>query len=118
MKTLILGATENKERYAYKAINNLIANNHQVVAIGAKKGMALDVVIETEKLPFHGIDTVSIYLNPKIQKEYYDYIIALKPRRVIFNPGTENEELYQLLTKNNIAFEESCTLVLLATNQY
>ena len=80
--------------------------------------MAIDVAIETEKLPFHGIDTVSLYLNPKAQKEYYDYIISLKPRRVIFNPGTENEEFYELLKVNNIAFEESCTLVLLATNQY
>jgi hypothetical protein len=118
MKTLILGATENKERYAYKAINNLIAKSHQVVAIGARKGMALDVIIETEKMSFQGIDTVSLYLNSKAQKEYYEYVISLKPRRVIFNPGTENEEFYDLLRKNNISFEESCTLVLLATNQY
>jgi len=118
MKTLILGATENKERYAYKAINNLIAKSHQVVAIGARKGMALDVIIETEKMSFQGIDTVSLYLNSKAQKEYYEYVISLKPRRVIFNPGTENGEFYDLLRKNNISFEESCTLVLLATNQY
>jgi uncharacterized protein len=118
MKTLIIGATTNKERYAYKAIDSLIAKSHQVVAIGSKKGMALDVIIETEKLPFHAIDTVSLYVNPKAQKEYYDYIVSLEPRRVIFNPGTENVEFYEILKKNNIAFEESCTLVLLATNQY
>jgi predicted CoA-binding protein len=118
MKTLVIGASTNKERYSYKAINNLIAKSHQVVAIGAKKGMVLDIPIETEKLDFHAIDTVTLYLNPKGQKEYYDYILSLKPRRVIFNPGTENEEFYKILKAHQIAFEESCTLVLLATNQY
>lgn len=118
MKTLVIGATTNKERYAYKAIHNLIDKSHQVVAIGAKKGIALDIKIETEKIPFQGIDTVTLYINPKIQSEYYDYIISLHPRRIIFNPGTENPEFYTLLQENNIEFEASCTLVLLATNQY
>lgn len=118
MKTLVLGATTNKDRYAYKAIHNLIGKSHQVVAIGAKKGMALDIPIETEKIPFHGIDTVTLYLNPLHQREYYDYIIGLHPRRVIFNPGTENPEFYTLLKENNIAYEVACTLVLLSTNQY
>lgn len=118
MKTLVLGATTNKERYAYKAIHNLTDKSHQVVAVGTKEGMALDVKIETSKVPFHGIDTVTIYLNPKKQEEYYDYIISLHPRRVIFNPGTENPEFYEILKKHNIDFEVACTLVLLATNQY
>jgi predicted CoA-binding protein len=118
MKTLVIGASTNKERYSYKAINNLIAKSHQVVAIGVKKGMVMDIPIETEKFDFHAVDTVSIYLNPKSQQEYYEYILSLKPRRVIFNPGTENEEFYKILKANHIAFEESCTLVLLATNQY
>ena len=118
MKTLVLGATTNKDRYAYKAIHNLVGKSHQVVAIGLKKGMALDVQIETEKIPFHGIDTITLYLNAVNQREYYDYIISLNPRRVIFNPGTENPELYKLLDENNINYEIACTLVLLATNQY
>ncbi|VXB50233.1 CoA-binding protein [Flavobacterium sp. 9AF] len=118
MKTLVIGATTNKERYAYKAIHNLVGKTHQVVAIGAKKGMALDVTIETEKIPFKGIDTVTLYINPLVQREYYDYIISLQPRRVIFNPGTENPEFYTLLDENNIQYEVACTLVLLATNQY
>jgi len=118
MKTLVLGATTNKERYAYKAIHSLINKSHQVVAIGTKEGMALDVKIETTKIPFHGIDTVTLYLNPKNQEEYYDYVISLKPRRVVFNPGTENPEFYEILKQNNIQFEVACTLVLLATNQY
>ncbi len=118
MKTLVLGATTNKERYAYKAIHALTDNSHQVVAVGAKDGMALDVKIETSKVPFIGIDTVTLYLNPKNQQEYYDYIVSLHPRRVIFNPGTENPEFYEILEQNNIDFEVACTLVLLATKQY
>lgn len=118
MKTLVIGATTNRDRYAYKAIQSLINKSHQVVAIGAKEGMALDVNIETIKFPFTGVDTVTLYLNPKNQEEYYNYIISLKPRRVIFNPGTENPEFYEKLKQNNIEFEIACTLVLLATNQY
>jgi hypothetical protein len=57
-------------------------------------------------------------LAPSRQKEYYDYIIELKPKRVIFNPGTENIELAQLLAQANIDWENACTLVLLSTNQY
>jgi predicted CoA-binding protein len=118
MKTLVIGATTNKDRYAYKAIQSLINKSHQVVAIGTKEGMALDVNIEITNLPFTGIDTVTLYLNPKNQEEYYDYIISLKPRRVLFNPGTENPAFYKILKQNNIEFEIACTLVLLATNQY
>ena len=80
--------------------------------------MALDITIETEKIPFKGVDTVTLYINPTVQREYYDYIISLHPRRVIFNPGTENPEFYTLLEENDIQYEVACTLVLLATNQY
>ena len=118
MKTLVIGASTNKERYSYKAIHSLVDKSHQVVAIGAKKGMAFDIPIETEKIDFHGVDTVTLYLNPKAQQEYYDYILSLKPRRVIFNPGTENPEFYSILDTNGIQYEVACTLVLLATNQY
>jgi predicted CoA-binding protein len=118
MKTLVLGASTNKERYSYKAIHSLVDKSHQVVAIGAKAGIAFDIPIEKEHLDFQGIDTVTLYLNPKRQEEYYDYIVSLKPRRVIFNPGTENPELYKILEENNIESEVACTLVLLATNQY
>ena len=118
MKTLVLGATTNKDRYAYKAIHSLVDRSHQVVAIGKDGGMALDVKIETTKVPFSGVDTVTLYLNPKNQQEYYDYIVSLKPRRVVFNPGTENPEFYEILKQNNIEVEIACTLVLLATHQY
>ncbi len=118
MKTLVLGASTNKERYSYKAIHYLINKSHQVVAIGAKKGMAFDIPIETEKVAFQAIDTVTLYLNSTTQEAYYDYILSLKPRRVIFNPGTENPEFYKILQAHNIQYEVACTLVLLSTNQY
>ncbi len=118
MKTLVIGASTNKERYSYKAIHSLVDKSHQVVAIGSKKGMAFDIPIETEKLDFQAIDTITLYLNPIAQEAYYDYILSLKPRRVIFNPGTENSTFYKLLAANNIQYEVACTLVLLATNQY
>jgi hypothetical protein len=89
-----------------------------VVAIGAQKGIAFDVPIETEKIAFQGIDTVTLYINTKVQPDYYDYIVSLHPRRVIFNPGTENPEFYPILKANNISYEVACTLVMLATNQF
>jgi hypothetical protein len=89
-----------------------------VLALGKKKGAIGNIIIETEKLPFENIDTVTLYLNPNNQKEYYDYIISLHPKRIIFNPGTENEELEELAQKNGIITEEACTLVLLSTNQF
>lgn len=118
MKTLVIGASSNKERYSYKAIQNLVHKNHQIVAIGSKEDKIFDISIASEKIDFLGVDTVTLYINAAVQKDYYDYIIALRPRRVIFNPGTENPDFYLLLKKNNILYEIACTLVLLATNQY
>lgn len=118
MKTLVIGASTNKDRYSYKAIQNLVDKSHQVVAIGAQKGIAFDVPIETDKIQFQAIDTVTLYINSKVQSEYYEYILSLHPRRIIFNPGTENPEFYSILKENNISYEVACTLVMLATNQF
>lgn len=117
-KTLVLGASLNPSRYSYMAINKLTSNNYKVVAIGSRKGEVAGVSIIKEKKLFDGIDSITLYLNQERQKEYYEYIISLKPNRVIFNPGTENPELYKLLGENNILAEVACTLVLLSTNQY
>lgn len=118
MKTLVLGASENPERYSNKAVNSLLSKKHEVVAIGSKPGKIQEVMIGTEQGNFEDIDTVTLYLNPKRQIEYYDYIVNLKPRRVVFNPGTENPEFYEILHRNNIETEVACTLVLLSTGQY
>ena len=117
-KTLVLGATTNPSRYANIAINRLVRNDVPTVAIGLRKGEVAEVQIENEKLPFEDIHTVTLYLGPPRQAEYYDYIVSLQPERVIFNPGTENPEFYQLLQKNNIEVEVACTLILLSTKQY
>jgi predicted CoA-binding protein len=117
-KTLVIGASLKVERYSNIAIKRLRSYNHPVKAFGLKPGKVGDVTIDTELIDYDAIDTVTLYLNPKRQEDYYDYIISLKPKRVIFNPGTENPEFYKLLKENSIEFEVACTLVLLATNQY
>ncbi|MCH3882498.1 CoA-binding protein [Tenacibaculum aquimarinum] len=116
--TLVLGASLKTERYSNKAIKKLIAHKYAVEAIGLREGEVGGVFINKEKIKFSTIDTVTLYLNPSRQEEYYDYIISLAPRRVIFNPGTENFEFMKLLKEHKIESEIACTLVLLATNQY
>ncbi|ESU27283.1 hypothetical protein FLJC2902T_19860 [Flavobacterium limnosediminis JC2902] len=117
-KTLVLGASVRPERYAFMAVNSLVEKGHSVVGIGHTVGEVAGVKIQTKHIPLKNIDTVTLYLNPVRQREYYNYIVGLKPKRVIFNPGTENPEFYQLLKANNIKVDVACTLVLLSTNQY
>ncbi len=117
-KTLVLGASLKTNRYSNIAIHKLVDNNHGVVAIGLKKGNVSGVEIQTDTKELVDIDTVTLYLNPLRQQPYYEYIVSLDPRRVIFNPGTENSEFYQILKTANIAVEVACTLVLLSTDQY
>ena len=117
-KTLVLGASDNPSRYSYLAVNRLRSYGHPVVAIGKKNAMVADVPIEKQKKDWNDVDTVTLYLNPTHQQQYYDYILSLKPKRIIFNPGAENDELADLATKNGITPIEACTLVLLSTNQY
>lgn len=117
-KTLVLGASTKPERYAFKAITMLAEKGHSVLAIGQNAGEVAGIKIKTKAIPLSNIDTISLYLNPARQRDYYNYIVEAKPKRVIFNPGTENPELAQLLELNNIKSEVACTLVLLTTNRY
>src|SRR5258708_2109360 len=117
-KTLVLGASDNPERYSYLAVNRLRKNGHPVIAIGSKKVTVADVEVDTEKKPLENVDTVTLYLNPKNQEPYYDYILSLHPHRIIFNPGAENDTLAKLAKANGIEPVEACTLVLLSTGQY
>ena len=118
MKTLVIGASANPQRYSFLAINKLLDHNHEVEAIGLKNDTVASVKIQTGFPKLESIHTVTMYVNPTHQKEYYDYIIGLKPQRIIFNPGTENPEFYDILKQNNIAYEAACTLVLLSINQF
>ena len=117
--TLILGASTNTERYSNKAFYKLKAASHTVFALGSRAGVIGDTKIYTEhQSEWKNVDTVTLYLSPVRQETYYDYLINLKPRRVVFNPGTENKKLESLLHEAGIETELACTLVLLATNQY
>lgn len=117
-KTLVLGASDNPARYSYLAIQRLRSNGHPVIGIGRKNTKVADVNIEKEKMPVTDVDTVTLYLNPTHQQEYYDYILSLQPKRIIFNPGTENDELIGMAKEKNIQTLEACTLVMLSTGQY
>jgi predicted CoA-binding protein len=117
-KTVVLGASPNPDRYSYLAVNRLKAHGHSVVAIGKKAGTINGEKIITDHPAVENVDTVTLYLNAQNQKQYYDYILSLHPKRIIFNPGAENDELGSLALKNNIRPTEACTLVLLSTNQY
>lgn len=117
-KTIVFGASAKPERYAYLAVQKLKEKGHEVLAFGNKEGEVFGVNIDTKPANYKEIHTVTLYLSPENQKQYYQYIISLKPKRVIFNPGTENTEFYQILKAAGIPYEASCTLVLLSTNQY
>lgn len=117
-KTLVLGATTNPARYSYLAVNKLRDKGHDVVAIGRHTGKVKDVEVVADKKPIENLDTVTLYLNANNQKPYYNYILSQKPKRIIFNPGAENDELEHLAKENNITTQHACTLVLLSTGQY
>jgi predicted CoA-binding protein len=117
-KTVVLGASSNPARYSFLAVQRLRAHNHPVVAIGRRVGQVSDVHISKEYLSEIGVDTVTLYLNPRNQVEYYDYILSLHPKRIIFNPGTENDDLVRKAKENNIKPVIGCTLVMLSTGQY
>lgn len=117
-KTLIIGATTNPGRYAHAAAHRLAQRGHPIVQIGLREGMVAGEPISTEKVMYPDIDTVTLYLGPRNQPEYYDYILSLRPRRVIFNPGTENEVFEKQLSGAGVEAVEACTLVMLSTGQY
>lgn len=119
-KTVILGASDNPARYAQIALEMLKEYNHPVVPMGIHGGeFRGETILDLKEKPFvHDVDTVTLYLSPKNQKEWYEYILSLQPKRIIFNPGTENQELIELAGKDDIEAVIGCTLVMLRTGQY
>ncbi len=117
-KTLIIGASTNPERYAFMAAHRLVNHGHPIEMLGLNEGIVAGQAIHTDRPTFSDIDTVTLYIGPRHQPEWYAYITKLMPKRVIFNPGTENSEFEQLLTKNGITPIEACTLVLLSIGTY
>ncbi len=116
--TAVFGSSTKQMRYSNKAINKLRQYGHSVVALGLREGVIADVEIQTGQPELEGIHTISMYLGSQNQPEYYDYIRALKPKRVIFNPGTENSEFANLLRNDQIEVVEYCTLVMLDSAMY
>lgn len=116
--TLVIGASEKPERYSNKAIRKLKQHGHKIAAIGNRSGSVDGIPFSTERTSFQDIDTVTLYIGPAHQDEYMDYVISLKPQRIIFNPGTENEDFERKAKEHGIETMEACTLVLLGTGQY
>ena len=117
-KTLVVGASINPERYAYKAIQLLVKNEIEVVPMGVKPGFVANLLIVSPLIVQVNIHTITLYLGASKQEPYYDFILKINPKRVLFNPGTENPKLAKLLNEKGILWENACTLVLLSTNQY
>lgn len=117
-KTAIIGASDNHERYSFKAAHMLVEKGHEILPLGVKKGTVAGMQIINDRPKLNGVDTVTLYVNPEIQKQWYDFVLELKPKRIIFNPGTENPEFEKMAIDKGIEVIEACTLVLLASNQY
>ncbi|MFT2007574.1 CoA-binding protein [Pontibacter sp. 13R65] len=118
-KTLVLGATDNPSRFAYRAVQRLQQHGHPVVPVGIRKGeVGGQPIITDKKQTIEDVDTVTLYVGPQNQPSWYDYILSLKPKRIIFNPGTENRELEKMAQNANIETLYDCTLVMLATDSY
>ncbi len=112
-KTLVLGASPNPLRFSYKAIHKLIKYGHPVIPMGIKKDKVAGMTIVNNQPHFTNIHTITLYIGPQKQPPYYDYLLSLKPERIIFNPGTENEDFMNLCRANGIEVVEHCTLIML-----
>lgn len=120
MKTVIIGATPNQSRYAFMAAEMLNQYKHEMVPVGIKSGEVFGKpILDIRQKPvIDDVHTVTLYIGPQHQAEWYDYILNLKPKRIIFNPGTENSEFEKLAEDHEIEVLEACTLVMLRTGQY
>ncbi|WP_242918895.1 CoA-binding protein [Pontibacter liquoris] len=118
-KTVVLGATDNPSRYAYRAVHKLQQHGHEVVPVGIRKGeVGGEKIINDKNEEITDVDTVTLYVGPQNQPDWYEYILSLNPKRIIFNPGTENPELERKAAQKNIQTLHHCTLVMLATDSY
>jgi len=117
-KTVILGASPNPVRFSHKAVKSLLRHDQEVVALGFREGLIAEEEIQLGMPPIEEVDTVSIYIGSSRQSDYYDYILSLKPKRVIFNPGTVNPEFMARLKREGIEPVAECMLVLLSEGDY
>ncbi len=117
-KTVVLGATDNPSRFAYRAVHKLTQYGHEVVPVGIRKGQVAGLPIDTDRKEVADVDTVTLYVGPQNQPAWYDYILNLKPKRIIFNPGTENPVLERKAAEQNIETLHHCTLIMLSVGEY
>ncbi|NNF36291.1 MAG: CoA-binding protein [Saprospiraceae bacterium] len=117
-KTLVFGASLNPMRVSHQAVQRLAAKGLRVVAIGGRHGFINDVPIHREYQEWKDIHTITLYMGYKRQSEHIDYFLSLKPKRIIFNPGAENHELFMDAKEQGIEVLNACTLVMLSTGQY
>lgn len=118
MKVLVFGATDKPSRYAYLATTMLLDYGHEIVLLGKREATIFDQKILTETPKIDDIHTITMYVNPRNQENFEDYLIGLNPKRIIFNPGTENLSLESKAHEAGIETERACTLVMLRTNQF
>ncbi len=116
--TVVIGASPSEERYSYKATVRLLEHGHTVYPVGLRAGKIRDLEIITGRPALQDIDTVTLYVGPANQPAWYDYILSLKPKRLVFNPGAENRELFDLALQHHIEPVEACTLVMLSIGNY
>ena len=117
-KTLLIGATLNPDREAYHVMKLFGIKHFPLVAIGLKEGMLDDLKIDTGFPAYENIHTITLYVGAKNQVPYYDYIVSLKPKRLIFNPGAENKELLVLAKENGIDAFNACTRTMLTVGNF
>lgn len=117
-KTVVIGASPNEQRYSYRAVQMLVKAGHDVIPLGKRKGNIEGQEIITDFEHHHSIDTITMYVGAHNQSEYYDYIMNLNPKRIIFNPGAENPELKKMAEDKGIEAIEACTLVMLQLRNY
>ncbi|HTL80112.1 MAG TPA: CoA-binding protein [Bacteroidia bacterium] len=118
MKTVVLGASDNPERTSFTAVKRLLAHGDEVIAVGIREAEIHGVKIQTGKPEIKDVDTLTLYIGPRNQPEWYDYILKMKPKRIIFNPGTENPEFEEMCRKNGIEVVVACTLVMLSVGNF
>jgi len=117
-KTVVIGASEKPGRYANIAVERLMRYGHDVVPVGLRKGKINNIEILTGQPEIEAVHTITLYIRPQLQKALYSYLISLKPKRIIFNPGTENKEFEKLAANSGIEVTEACTLVMLSIGSY
>lgn len=117
-KTVVIGASDNPERVSHQAVQRLVSMGHEVVGIGVRGGKIDNTPVITERNFIPDVDTVTLYVGPKNQPDWYEYILSLKPKRIIFNPGTENPEFEAMAKAQGIETPEACTLVMLSVGNY